>query len=54
MHQLRAKIYKKVRPKQLNGKVVTGKMLLELIDAYTLAINEGSVPNIQNAWSYVC
>ena len=54
MHQLRAKIYKKVRPKQLNGKVVTGKMLLELTHAYTQAINEGSVPNIQNAWSYVC
>ena len=35
MHQLRAKIYKKVRPKQLNGKVVTGKMLLELTHAYT-------------------
>ena len=29
-------------------------MLLELALAYTGAINEGSVPNIQNAWSYVC
>ena len=29
-------------------------MLLELCVAYTDAINTGSVPNIQNAWSYVC
>jgi hypothetical protein len=29
-------------------------MLLELCEAYTEAINTGSVPNIQNAWSYVC
>ena len=54
MQQLRAKIFKKVRPKQLNGKQVTGEMLLELATAYTSAINEGSVPNIENAWSYVC
>ena len=33
---------------------MTGEMLLELALAYTGAINEGSVPNIQNAWSYVC
>lgn len=33
---------------------MTGEMLLELAQAYTSAINEGSVPNIQNAWSYVC
>lgn len=54
MELLRAKIFKKVKHKQLNGKTVTGKMLLELTQAYTTAINEGSVPNIQNAWSYVC
>jgi len=51
---LRAKIYKKVKPKTLNGKAVTGEMLLELAHAYTDAINKGSVPNIQNAWVYVC
>ena len=33
---------------------MTGEMLLELTMAYTSAINEGSVPNIENAWSYVC
>lgn len=45
---------KKAKPKILNGKILTGEMLYELCVAYTNAINTGSVPNIQNAWSYVC
>jgi ribosomal protein S25 len=32
---LREKIFRKVKPKVLNGKFVTGEMLLELADAYT-------------------
>lgn len=44
--QLRQKILKKVKPKQLNGKQITGEMLLELAVAYTNAINEGTLPNI--------
>ena len=51
---LRNRIYKRTRPKMLNGKALTGEMLLELCLAYTEAINTGSVPNIQTAWSYVC
>ena len=51
---LRARIHKKCRPKMLNGKTLNGVMLLELCLAYVEAINTGSVPNIQNAWSYVC
>ena len=54
IQSLRQKIFKKVKPKTLNSKQMTGEMLLELALAYTGAINEGSVPNIQNAWSYVC
>jgi hypothetical protein len=37
---------KKVKPKQLHGKHVTGEMLLELADAYTTSINSGKLPNI--------
>ena len=29
-------------------------LYLNLISAYTNAINTGKMPNIQNAWSYVC
>ena len=54
MNNLRNRIYKKTKPKSLHGKVLNGEMLLELCIAYTEAINSGSVPNIQNAWNYVC
>jgi hypothetical protein len=54
VEQLREKIFRKVKPKMMNGKQITGKMLLDLADAYTQAINSGSVPNIQTAWSYIC
>ncbi|CDW76855.1 guanylate-binding n-terminal domain containing protein [Stylonychia lemnae] len=54
INQLRTKIFKRVRPKTLNSKFITGEMLLELCYAYTDAINTGTLPNIQNAWSYVC
>ena len=51
---LRSRIHKKCRPKMVNGKTLNGVMLLELCLAYTEAINTGSVPNIQNAWTSVC
>ena len=38
----------------LNNKVLTGEMILELCDAYTTAINKGTVPCIESAWTYVC
>ena len=54
MEVLRAKIFKRVRPKALSGHFVTGETLLELCEAYTQAINQGSVPCIESAWTYVC
>ena len=54
METLRTKIFKKVRPKALNNRFVTGETLLELCEAYTQAINQGSVPCIESAWTYVC
>lgn len=52
--RLRNKILKRVKPKTLNGKYITGEMLLELCHSYTKAINDGLVPSIKSAWSYVC
>ena len=51
---LRTKIFHQVKPKQINGRFITGEMLLELCHSYADAINGGSVPSIQNAWTYVC
>lgn len=54
LSDLRSKIFKKVKPKTLNSRLITGEMLLELCYSYADAINGGDVPSIQNAWTYVC
>ena len=42
-----------MRPKTLNGKNLNGGMLSSLLVSYAKSINEGSVPNIENAWTYL-
>ena len=54
MQQLRSKVYKKVKPKKLNNKNITGLMYLELCRSYVESINKGSVPNIESAWTSLC
>ena len=54
MRNLRNRIFKRVKPKVLNGRYITGEMFLELCFAYTEAINKGSVPCIESAWTYLC
>ena len=54
MKQLRQKVFKRVKPKQLHGKHLTGRMFLELCQSYTASINKGSVPSIQSAWTNLC
>ncbi|RYX99812.1 hypothetical protein EON78_02610, partial [bacterium] len=44
----------RIKPKTMNNKILNGPMYAELVHAYIEAINEGAVPNIENAWSYVC
>ncbi len=45
---------KKVKPKSINGKFVSGSILVEMCKAYVQTINQGQMPNIENAWNYVC
>ena len=52
--KLQRLIFRKVKPKTINGKFFTGHMLAELAQAYTEAINTGGVPNIEGAWTSVC
>ena len=52
--QLRKKVTHWVRPKILNGKELNPEMLISLAENYVLAINKGAVPNIENAWTYIC
>lgn len=50
---LRKKILSRMRPKMLNNKNLNGDMYAGLMVSYVKAINEGSVPNIENAWTYI-
>ena len=43
-----------MKPKMIHGKVLDGFMLAGLASSYVTAINEGALPNIENAWSYIC
>ena len=51
---LRKKLMYKARIKSLNGKPLSGSMLVGLLQSYVTSINEGAVPNIENAWTYIC
>jgi len=37
----------------MNGKALTGAHLAYLSETYVNAINEGAVPNIESAWTYI-
>ena len=54
MRVLRQKVFNRVKPKLLHNKAITGEALLELCESYTQAINGGSVPCIESAWTYLC
>jgi hypothetical protein len=51
---LRRKVINRVKPKMLNGRKLSGPMLLTMAETYMTAINKGAVPNIETAWSYIC
>ena len=50
---LRHKVFKKVKPKVFNGKILSGSMLVELLDNIIDSINKGAVPVIENSWRYM-
>lgn len=52
--KLRTKVFRKVKPKKLNGQFLNGQMIIELAKAYVDAINTGRVPTIESAWDYMC
>ena len=51
---LNKRIFKRVKPKKINGRFLDGTLLLDLCQSYQKAINEGSVPNIESAWNCLC
>jgi hypothetical protein len=51
---LRRRVLGKIRPKSLNGKLLNGEMLGDLLQTYVASINTGGAPSIESAWSYIC
>lgn len=49
----RQKILKKTKAKTIRNKQLNASMLIDLSRAYIEAINQGGVPNIDNAWKYI-
>ena len=52
-NHLREMIYSKVKPKNFGGKILSGEMLIELIESIIDAINDGAIPVIENSWKYI-
>ncbi len=50
---LRTKVFKKVKPKIFNNKVLSGSMLVELLSSIIDSINKGAIPVIENSWKYM-
>ena len=50
---LKNKIYMKIKPKTFNNKILSGQMLIELLESVVNAINEGAIPVIENSWNYI-
>lgn len=53
LHQVRRKLLFQIKPKKLNGRLLSGPMVAQLARTYVGAINCGQVPNIEHAWSFI-
>ena len=49
----RNKVMKKTKPKRFNNKILSGAMLVELVQSILDSINSGSIPIIENSWKYI-
>ena len=49
----RNKVMKKTKPKRFKNKILTGSMLVELVQSILDSINSGAIPVIENSWKYI-
>ena len=54
LNELSRLLMKKLKPKNMKDKILTGEMLSALAVTYVDALNSGGIPNIQGAWTNVC
>ena len=50
---LKQSIYAKVKPKNFGGKILSGEMLIDLLESIINSINSGAIPVIENSWKYI-
>ena len=50
---LRKALYSKVKPKNFGGKILSGEMLIDLLENIINSINNGAIPVIENSWKYI-
>ena len=53
VEQVRSRVFKKIKPKILNGNTLKGKDFLQLTKIYLQMINQGLVPDLKSAWQYI-
>ena len=53
VNYLRKVVLNSITPKKLNGQELSGEMFINLLSSYVNMINEGAVPIIQTAWTYM-
>ena len=51
---LRKRIFSSTKPKLFKGEHLDGNMYISILNCYINCINNGGVPNIENAWTYMC
>lgn len=50
----RTMIFSKIKPKKINGKILTAGLLLELCKKFITVINGEKIPDIKSTWVYLC
>jgi len=51
---LRKRVIGKMQAKRVHGMTINGPILVSLARQYVQAFNQGAVPNIESAWTYIC
>ena len=51
---LRRKVLSRIEPKSINNAELDGRSWIDLISQYVQSINNGTVPDIQSSWIYIC
>ena len=52
-NNLKNNIFSKIKPKNFGGNILSGEMLIALLESIINSINNGAIPVIANSWKYI-